>query len=62
MTIKSYLDLGDELMKNGRFDEKHVAINFLKSSRTDFSMDTFNRIGNWFDFGINNWATTDLMI
>jgi 3-methyladenine DNA glycosylase AlkD len=61
MTIKSYLDLGDELMKNGRFDEKHVAINFLKSSRTDFSMDTFNRIDNWFDFGINDWATTDVL-
>ena len=36
MTIESYLDLGDELMKNGRFDEKHVAISFLKSSRTGF--------------------------
>jgi len=61
MTIESYLSLGDELMKNGRFDEKHVAINFLKSSRQDFSKVTFNRIGNWFDYGINNWATTDVL-
>ena len=61
MSIESYLSLGDELMKNGRFDEKHVAINFLKSSRQDFSKVTFNRIGNWFDFGINNWATTDVL-
>jgi len=61
MTIKSYLDLGDELMKNGRFEEKQVAISFLKSSRTDFSMGTFIRIGNWFDFGINDWATTDVL-
>jgi len=61
MSIESYLSLGDELMKNGRFEEKHVAINFLKSSRQDFSKDTFNRIGNWFDCGINNWATTDVL-
>jgi 3-methyladenine DNA glycosylase AlkD len=61
MTIESYLSLGDELMKNGRFDEKHIAIFFLKSSRQDFSKDTFNRIGNWFDCGINNWATTDVL-
>jgi 3-methyladenine DNA glycosylase AlkD len=61
MTIEGYLTLGDELMKNGRFDEKHVAINFLKSRREDFSKDTFYWIGNWFDCGINNWATTDVL-
>jgi 3-methyladenine DNA glycosylase AlkD len=61
MTIESYLTLGDELMKNGRFDEKHVAISFVKSSRKDFSKNTFNRVGDWFDCGINNWATTDVL-
>ncbi len=61
MTIESYLTLGDELMKNGRFDEKQFAISFLKSSRKDFSKDTFNRVGDWFDYGINNWATTDVL-
>ncbi|MDY0104599.1 MAG: DNA alkylation repair protein [Lentimicrobium sp.] len=61
MTIESYLDLGDELMKNGRFDEKHIAISFLNSSRNDFSKDTFYRVSNWFDYGINDWATTDVL-
>jgi 3-methyladenine DNA glycosylase AlkD len=61
MSIDSYLDLGDELMKTGRFDEKHVAINLLKSCRTDYSKATFQRIGRWFDFGINIWATTDVL-
>jgi len=61
MTIESYLSLGDELMKNGRFEEKHIAISFLKSGRQDFSKDTFNRVGNWFDCGINDWATTDVL-
>jgi 3-methyladenine DNA glycosylase AlkD len=61
MTIESYLDLGDMLMQNGRFDEKHVAISLLKSSRKDFSKETFLRVSNWFDYGINNWATTDVL-
>jgi 3-methyladenine DNA glycosylase AlkD len=61
MTIESYMDLGDALMKNGRFEEKHVAINFIQSCRKDFSKDTFYRVGNWFDSGIDNWATTDVM-
>lgn len=61
MTIESYLTLGDELMQNGRFEEKLVAINFVKSCRKYFSKETFNRVGNWFDFGINNWATTDVL-
>jgi len=61
MTIESYLDLGDELMKNGRFEEKHFAISFLKSKRNDFSKDTFRRLGTWFDTGVNNWATTDVI-
>lgn len=61
MTIESYLILGDELMKNGRFEEKHIAISFLKSRRKDFSKDTFKRVENWFDYGINDWATTDVL-
>jgi 3-methyladenine DNA glycosylase AlkD len=61
MTIDSYLMLGDELMKNGRYDEKSLAIIFLKNMRADFSKETFNRIGQWFDYGINNWATTDVL-
>jgi hypothetical protein len=37
MTIEKYLLLGDELMKNGRYDEKNLAIAFLKTKREDFS-------------------------
>ena len=61
MTIDRYLMLGDELIKNGRYDEKNLAITFLKKKRKHYSKDTFNRIGNWFDYGINNWATTDVL-
>lgn len=61
MTIESYLTLGDMLMKDGRFDEKHIAITFLKSNRDSFSKETFQRVGKWFDYGVNNWATTDVI-
>lgn len=61
MTIENYLILGDELIKHGRYDEKNLAITFLKTKRKDYSKDTFNHIGNWFDYGINNWATTDIL-
>ncbi len=60
MSIDDYLMLGDELQR-GRYDEKNLAILFLQTQRDHFSKDTFNRIGNWFDYGINNWATTDVL-
>ncbi len=61
MTLDSYLTLGDELMKHGRFEEKSLVIILLKSRRQEFTKDTFNRIGKWFDYGVNNWATTDVL-
>ena len=61
MTLADYLHLGDELMKHGRYDEKNLAIAFLKTKKEHFTSDTFYRLGNWFDYGINNWATTDIL-
>ncbi len=61
MTIEGYLTLGDLLMRKGRYDDKNLAIAFLKTRRVEFTKETFFRIGNWFDYGINNWATTDVL-
>jgi 3-methyladenine DNA glycosylase AlkD len=33
----------------------------LKSERENYTATTFDRIGNWFDYGITNWATTDVL-
>ncbi|HEX2921718.1 MAG TPA: DNA alkylation repair protein [Bacteroidales bacterium] len=60
MTLNDYLDLGDELQR-GRYDEKNLAILFIQAKRGEYTKDTFNRIGRWFDIGINNWATTDVL-
>jgi 3-methyladenine DNA glycosylase AlkD len=61
MTIEKYLDLGDKLIKNGKYEEISFAIAFLKSERENYSASTFDRIGNWFDSGISNWANTDVL-
>tara|TARA_R110001583_G_scaffold5921_8_gene31234 strand:- start:39 stop:767 length:729 start_codon:yes stop_codon:yes gene_type:complete len=61
MNLSSYLDLGDKLIQNGKLEEMSFAIVFLKSERANFNENTFNRIGNWFKYGISNWATTDVL-
>ena len=61
MTLQNYLDLSDELMKNGRFEEKDLAIHFIKSKKAEYSEDIFYRIGKWFESGISNWASTDVL-
>ena len=61
MTLNDYLDLGDELVKCGKYEEISFAIVFVKSQRDNYNEDTFNRIGKWFDYGIDNWANTDVL-
>ena len=61
MTLEKYLDLGDRLMQTGKFEEKSLAIAFLASQRVKFTPAAFDRIGKWFEMGIDNWATTDVL-
>lgn len=61
MSLESYLDLGDKLMQNGKFEEMSFAISFVHSERNNFTPQNFDRIGNWFDNGISNWAITDVL-
>jgi 3-methyladenine DNA glycosylase AlkD len=61
MNLENYLELGDELMQNGKFEEMSFAISFLQSERRNYTTQSFDRIGNWFDYGISNWATTDVL-
>jgi len=61
MTLQNYLDLSDELIKNGKFEEKDLALHFVKSKKAEFTEETFYRIGKWFELGISNWASTDVL-
>ena len=59
MSLDTYLELGDLIFKNGRFEEKSFMIGFIHSQSEFYTADTFNRIGNWFDYGVDNWGITD---
>ena len=61
MTLDKYLELGDKLVPIGKYEEISFAISFLKSERENYTESTFDRIGNWFDIGITNWANTDVL-
>jgi len=61
MNLDKYLDLGDTLVEIGKFEEISFAISFVASERNNYSEKTFDRIGSWFDIGITNWATTDVL-
>ena len=61
MTIDKYLELGDKIMQIGKYEEISFVISFLKSERENYTETTFDRIGNWFDIGISNWANTDVL-
>jgi 3-methyladenine DNA glycosylase AlkD len=61
MTTDDYLNLGDLLMSTGKFEEASFAIQFIASKKDEFSIETFDRVGNWLENGIQNWATTDVL-
>lgn len=61
MTIEKYLLLADKLVQYGKFEEISFAIGFLKLERKNFTEKTFDRIGNWFNIGITDWASTDVL-
>ncbi|MBU1579328.1 MAG: DNA alkylation repair protein [Bacteroidetes bacterium] len=61
MTISDYLDLGDLLLSTGKFEEASYAIGFIASKKDEFSSETLDRIGNWLENGIQNWANTDVL-
>lgn len=61
MTLVDYLDLGDKLIAEGKYEEKSFAFQFILSKKEEFDLQTFNRIGNWLENGINNWANTDVL-
>lgn len=61
LTISDYLDIGDKLVSSGRFEEIAFAIHFIASQKQHFSLEVFNRIGDWLENGIANWASTDVL-
>jgi 3-methyladenine DNA glycosylase AlkD len=59
--INGFLDLGDILFKEVKYEECSLAILFIEDFAKDFSMETFDRISKWFDTGVHNWAHCDII-
>ena len=47
------------LLQTGKYEETSFALLLLKSFSKQFSKETFNEVGRWFDMGITNWGHTD---
>lgn len=52
-------DLADALMESGKYEESCFAIHFVKAFKKEFSADTVEHIGRWFDGKVINWAMAD---
>lgn len=59
--LNDFLLLGDKLISTGKYEEASFAINFINSYKEKFTPETFDKLGNWLEKGIVNWAHTDVL-
>jgi 3-methyladenine DNA glycosylase AlkD len=57
-----FLDLGDRLVKTGKWEEGFLAMGFITMQMDAISPATYKRIGAWLDEGgLGNWAAIDTL-
>lgn len=59
--LEGFLELGDLLVRTGKYEETMLAILFVSELRDEYSPAAFARLGGWFHDGIGNWASTDVL-
>ena len=59
--LKGFLDLGDMLVKSGKYEEASFAISFISQFQDEYTPQTLERLGSWLADGIRNWAHTDIL-
>ncbi len=57
--LEGFINLCDLLMENGKYEESGFTIRFMNLFKKEFSRSTFDRIGNWFEGKVRNWAISD---
>ena len=57
--LEDFINLSDLLMENGKYEESGFTIRFMNLFKKEFSRSTFDRIGNWFEGKVRNWAISD---
>lgn len=60
-TLSDYLILGDKLISTGKYEEASFAISFIYSNKERLSAASFEKLGDWLEKGIINWAHTDVL-
>lgn len=59
--LKGFLELGDCLIKTGKYEEASYAITFLVPFNKEWTKATFDHVGSWLENGIRNWAHSDVL-
>jgi len=60
MNLEKYLDLADELVLKGKYEELSFAMAFVQTERKNYTPRVFDRVGKWLDTSISNWANCDV--
>jgi len=60
VNLKAVLSAGVYLVKSGKYEETNFAVILLRGFADQFTIETFNKVGHWFEIGINNWAHCDI--
>lgn len=61
LSLEQALRLGDLLFGTGKYEEGSYAIRVVMPFQREFSPDTFQRVGDWFEKGVRNWAHCDVL-
>jgi 3-methyladenine DNA glycosylase AlkD len=57
--LEGFLQLGDRLVLSGKYEEGFIAMDFIKHFENEFTPATLERLGNWLENGLCNWAHID---
>lgn len=61
LTLEDYIQLGDLLVKSGKYEEASFAIRLIDIFKDQFQNNHFQEIGSWLEKGICNWGHTDVL-
>ncbi len=59
--LQTILDAAPLMMQSGKYEEISFALLLLDGLWKQFTPETFQTIGSWFSFSINNWAHADTL-
>jgi 3-methyladenine DNA glycosylase AlkD len=59
--LDGFLKLGDILLQSGKYEEASFAILFTIPLHGQYTTETFQKLDQWLETGIRNWAHTDIL-